>query len=204
LSEEIYQNLSARKRSVHLESWPQARKDLLNKELESQVRIAKEIIEAAYRARQIAHLRLRWPLYRLVILSDSKEVLKAIRKTKSIISYMTNVKDVEVSSQVPRGDFVKIDLPRLKVFLDKKWDRKLEREAMLSELIRFVQFHRKQKGYHVRQVIEVGIEANEPARKVILKNKSKLEMEVGAKIELKRVKRGYKFKFKEFEAVVAL
>lgn len=90
-SEFIYRELT-NERSVHLTNWPIPEREIINKELEDEMEIAKEIIEAVKSARQKAKIKLRWPISR-IILSLRKDV--KIKNVKSIILRACNAKEID-------------------------------------------------------------------------------------------------------------
>ena len=98
LSESIFQNLvrgldPAAPESVHMCSWPAAKKDLIDKNLERSMSLTREISEAASNARQKAGRKLRWPVSEVIIapsqeaieLGDLAEVLKGQINSKGIV-----------------------------------------------------------------------------------------------------------------------
>jgi len=95
-SESIYQNLvrgldAKAPESVHMCDWPKAKKELIDKELEERMRIARSISEAVSNARQRAGRNLRWPVSNISIssvdpidLGDLESVVKAQTNSKRI------------------------------------------------------------------------------------------------------------------------
>lgn len=101
LAEWIYQHFirefrDARK-SIFLESYPEPEERFISEELEKKMEVVKEICEAASNARQKAKIKLRWPLRRLLIESESEEVVKAVEELKVLIKAQCNVKEVEMN-----------------------------------------------------------------------------------------------------------
>jgi isoleucyl-tRNA synthetase len=84
--------------SVHMLQWPAQNGGRVNSLLEEEMTIVKEIIEGSYSARQSARIKIRQPLTRLRVVSDSKDVGRAIEGLRQIILDQSNVKSVEVIS----------------------------------------------------------------------------------------------------------
>lgn len=102
VSEKIYQGMfrtrSEMPISVHMLEWPSFDDKWLAPELEEEMQIVKEIIEASYSARQSARIKTRQPLRRLMVVSKDESVIRAISRLKRIVLDQANVKEVEVLS----------------------------------------------------------------------------------------------------------
>ena len=61
LAEEIFTNLT-REESVHLSDWPVFDKELINKELDSEMEKARKLVEVSHAFRKLANLKVRIPL----------------------------------------------------------------------------------------------------------------------------------------------
>jgi isoleucyl-tRNA synthetase len=84
--------------SVHMLPWPPHDGSRVNDLLEGEMAVVKEIIEASYSARQSARIKIRQPLTRLRVVSDSEDVRRAVEDLRQIILDQSNVKAVEVIS----------------------------------------------------------------------------------------------------------
>ncbi len=102
VSEKIYQGMfkggSGAPLSVHMLGWPVVEKRWRDEELEEDMQIIKEIIEASYSARQSAKIKTRQPLMRLRLVSDEDRVIRAVSRLRRIVLEQANVKEVEVIS----------------------------------------------------------------------------------------------------------
>ncbi|MEM4728696.1 MAG: isoleucine--tRNA ligase [Thermoplasmata archaeon] len=96
ITERIYRDLGGRHQSVHMEDWPSTMAVLKDPELERDMAIAREVVEAALQARNKAGVKLRWPLPRIVISSRSQSLLNAVRRLAEIIREQTNCRELEV------------------------------------------------------------------------------------------------------------
>ena len=86
ICEEIYQGLTNEdNKSIHLENYPEANIDVINLELERQVKIAKNIIRTARNVRLNLNLPNKQPLEKISIISNSKSLKNDIEAVKDII-----------------------------------------------------------------------------------------------------------------------
>ncbi len=140
--------LGAKAESVHLTAWPKADKKMINKKLEDGMSLVKEISEAVNALRKEHNLKLRWPIEKVVIDSKDVAVKNCLRDFEDVLMSVTNAKTV----QPGYGDdtLVSKGFSKGKVFVSKKI---LKGEALLRELLREIQEHRKKRKLVVRQKI---------------------------------------------------
>ena len=98
ITEEIYQNLvkgveEDALESIHMEDW-EFNEDLINTELEENMDIVRDIIEACARGRDVARYKLRWPVSEIVVVSEDKKVLSAVESLKAVIMEQANTKEI--------------------------------------------------------------------------------------------------------------
>jgi|GEM_PF-153265 len=186
LAEQVYQDvvkpLKKGKLSVHLEDWPKAEKRMIDKKLEEEMKIAKQIVEACSAARQKVNLKLRWPVASVIVVSKDKKVLATIKDLKEVLLKMCNSKKIEVAGNEPKGEFSGIEFNLGKVFVPSRLDEKLLNEALLRELVRKIQEMRKKFGFVVKDRIDLSLSSDEKTNKILEKNKKMIAKEVGAKI----------------------
>ena len=84
--------------SIHMLDW-EFEEEQIDKELESNMDIVREIIEACARARDAARYKLRWPVREIIIVSEDKKVLNAAQSLKNVIMEQANTKDVVSSDK---------------------------------------------------------------------------------------------------------
>ncbi len=172
ISEYLYQRLKKfkkeKKTSIFEEEFPSVQTSFLDEELEKDFEIAKKIIEACYKARQEAKIKLRWPIKRLVLIL--KEGKDSAKRLKEIIKRMCNCKRICFTKR--RGKFVRVDFELGSVLIDSELDRKLIKEAIRRELIRAIQFERKKEGLRVKDKIKVEVKASDLAKEAL---KEKIE-----------------------------
>ena len=123
VSEEIYENLVKgvnpdASKSIHMLDW-QYDEDAIDSELESQIDVIREVIEASIKARDMAQYKLRWPVSDITVVSQDENVLNAVQKLSEIIKDQSNTKEVICASEFENLSFtakpnLKILGPKLK------------------------------------------------------------------------------------------
>ena len=121
--EEIYENLVKgvnpdTPESIHMLDWGYD-EDTIDEELEAKMDVAREVIDASIRARDMAQYKLRWPVSDITVVSEDEEVLKAIDELTDIIKDQSNSKDVICASEFEKLSYnakpnLKILGPKLK------------------------------------------------------------------------------------------
>lgn len=136
VADEMYQNLT-RGTSVHLADWPDAEIKLINKELEQEMQIARQIVEKAHFIRKEAVIKVRQPLAQLLY-GDQR----LSPEIEAIVADELNVKKVlyQKNSQV---------------LLDLKITPNLKEEGQAREIIRQVQQGRKEAGCRLDEKISL-------------------------------------------------
>jgi isoleucyl-tRNA synthetase len=180
LSEEIYQGLTRFKQSVLESGWPKYDESMIDKKLEEDVELMKEIVEACLSARQQTNLRRRWPVKTVVIVSSDERVVEAVKNCKDMLLTMCNSKDVVASSVEPEGEFVKVERDFGSVFIEKQLTEEILEEALVREVIREVQEMRKKSNLSVKESISLTLNSDEKTDKILEKFAEVLKKEVGA------------------------
>ncbi len=113
MSEEIYQLLVREKPvSVHLSEWPKA--EAADTELESQMAVARGIVESVLSARDQIQRGLKWPLKRVSVVSKDEKVKQAIRSLAEAIKKQGNIKELTLSDEFKEArQRVKADYSKL-------------------------------------------------------------------------------------------
>jgi len=205
LTENVYQDiikpLRESHQSVHMEDWPKVDKDLINKKLEENMNIAKNIVEACYSARQEANIKLRWPVRQVIVLSDDEKTMEAAKELKEIMLRMCNSKKLEVLKTKPKGQFSEAEFSLGKVLVDKELGKELMEEALIKEVIRKVQGMRKKHSFEVKESISLTLNSDKTTNETIKKYVEMLKKKVGAKkIEIGKLKGEHKESL-EFEKI---
>jgi len=196
LAEHIYQELKGRKESVHLEEWPEVRKELIDQKVLDYMTITRQVVELGLAKRAEAGIKVRQPLSQLSVINYqlSDEYVELIKDE-------LNVK--EVKQEKGEGE--------LKVEFDMEITEELKKEGMVRELVRAINNIRKKMKLTVQDKVKVRYtwddeamsdvmaEYNKEIRKQVLADKIKRvdedlekvkvnEVEVGIKIEACPVK----------------
>ena len=103
VTEEIYQNLvlgveEDAPKSLHMLDWV-LDENLIDHDLEENMMVLREIIEACARARDIAHYKLRWPVRKIVIVSEDHKVLEAAQNLRDVLLEQANSKEIRLSEE---------------------------------------------------------------------------------------------------------
>ncbi len=151
------------------------------KKLEEEMEIVKKIVETCHAARNSAGLKLRWPVKRVMVVSEDEKVSGAVKKLEAVLLGMCNAKSVEVVKESPEGEFGELEFDYGKVLVDKKMDEELLEEAMLREIIREIQSMRKKHGFNIEDNILLTLNSDEDTNKILKKHVGELKKEVGAK-----------------------
>lgn len=183
MAEEIYQNIVKKfekLESIHLANYPEEEKKLIDKKLEEQMSLIKEIVEASYAARQKAKLKLRWPVKKIVIVTKDKRIVEALKNLEEVFLRMANSKEVEVVSRKPRGKFSISEFDLGEVFVDLSEDEEIKQERLYRELTRRVQALRKKHRFKVEEKIRLALNSDKKTNEVLKKFVKRLKKDVGA------------------------
>jgi len=80
--------------SVHMLEWPASRKEFINKELEQEMNVIREIAEVAAAARMKAKLKLRQPVKRVIIYTSNNDIVNIARKHEELLRNLLNTREV--------------------------------------------------------------------------------------------------------------
>ncbi len=98
ISDYIYMDLTGEK-SVHLSGFPQYDENLIDTELENEMEILMNLVELGRRARQIANIKVRQPLEKMIIVSNDNDKLKIVKENEEIIMDELNIKGLEYADE---------------------------------------------------------------------------------------------------------
>jgi len=147
-TEKIYQDMNSNKKSVHLEKYPKAKTKLINKKLEQQMHLTREIVSAGLKERDKAQIGIKWPLLKATITNQpklSKEMQKIIKEELNI---KTIIQQSAKSSK------------QIDVELDTNITPELEAEGFAREMSRKIQALRKKANLIKENEIELEIISN--------------------------------------------
>ncbi len=183
LAEYYYQDLLKDKKSlesIHMSPLPLPEKKAIDKDLERYMNIARDIFEVSSAVRQKEKLKLKWPLKRLIIITDDKDVKAAVESLGEVIKFTCNVKNVSLEKKLPKGKFSEGVFDKGKIYLDLERDEELEAEMILRELIRNIQELRKKNKFVIKDEIVLTIKTDKDTTKILKKYSERIKKEVGA------------------------
>jgi len=172
LSEEIYLFLKDTRmpKSVHLCDFPKSDKKFINRKLEEQMRLVREISAKGLALRAEAGIKVRQPLAALKIRNPKSE----IRKNKELLDLIkdeVNVKNVVFDKNIKK-DFE----------LNTKITSELKEEGAIRDLARQIQAMRKDGGLAPKNFIKIYFKIDDRGLQNIIKKRQKnLIADVGAK-----------------------
>lgn len=166
LSEEIYLGLKKGKmpESVHLNDWPVADKELIDRELEERMARARQVVVAALAERAGAGIKVRQPLATLAI---NRQLGANSEDLIEIIKDEINVKAVIFDDKLKEGA----------VKLDKRLTKELREEGLARELARQIQDMRKEAGLNRKDEIIIAWHSSDKALVALMTNWAKYFMQ---------------------------
>lgn len=158
ISDYIYSDTN--KKSVHVQDWPEAEKELISDKIEDDMKTALLITETVNSLRKEKGIKLKWPLACLYI---TGEMCKGpVLHLDEVLKSMCNVKDVKYTEKDigNNENMAKKEFEGGVVYLDTNITEDLKKEALLRELTRAVQEKRKESKLQVQDKIILTIESN--------------------------------------------
>ncbi|MFH0808802.1 MAG: isoleucine--tRNA ligase, partial [archaeon] len=143
-TEKIYQDMNGKTESVHLQNYPEANQKLIDKNLEQEMEIIREIVSIALKERDKAQIGIKWPLGKATIISS----IKPNKELSEIIKNELNIKKIQ---------FEKTEKTEIEIILDTKITPELEAEGFAREISRKIQAMRKKAGLSKIDSIELEI-----------------------------------------------
>ena len=180
ITEKIYRKLfysKGRPASVHLCAWPKADDELMERETEEAMELAKATIEAANSLRQKLEMKLKWPVSELFVRAKDDATEKALIEMEPVLKNMANAESVAFMKNIDKKKHKEtLAFEHGEIALGEV----LEDKAFARELMRTIQVARKKEGLDVRERIELWVEAEGKAEKMLEKNRDMVAKEVGA------------------------
>jgi isoleucyl-tRNA synthetase len=103
-SEAMYLNLKEEfdlsEKSISYYSWPVCNEALINTKLELQFKIFEDVLGAALHTREKAQRGVRWPVEKIVIVTQNKDVQNAVNDLSNLICAQINAKHVVVQEEM--------------------------------------------------------------------------------------------------------
>jgi len=187
IAEEIYRGLTHKKQSVHLEKWPKPRKEFIDRKLEREMDIAREIVTLGLRLRSQAKIKVRQPLSR-----GEVKLKKRIRKeVLRLIEQEINVKKIVLVDRLKKKpSFFYAKEGEIEMVLDPTITEELKEEGILRELIRSIQDLRKKAKLTPQKQIDVYIKTSEEIAAIVQKYLKKMLEQTKTK-EIHFIKEGF-------------
>jgi isoleucyl-tRNA synthetase len=82
--------------SIHMSSWPNSRAGWIDRRLEENMEIVQQVSAASSSARQSKKIKLRQPVARTLIVTDSDKVRRAVKSLRPLFLQQTNSKDIRL------------------------------------------------------------------------------------------------------------
>ena len=158
LYQKIYKKLDAElPESVNFERWPEPNSKRQDKNIEEEFDSLFTSVSLVYAARQMAKLKRRWPLSKVIVVAPGK-IAQALKNQEQLFLELVNVKAAEYVQQVPDyvgGEkWVSAFEDEVYVFVSGQRDDKLLGEGLMRDLARRVQALRKELGYVPTDVLD--------------------------------------------------
>ena len=142
VTEKIYQDMNGKDKSVHLENYPEANIKMINKELEQEMQITRDIVSTALRERDRAQIGIKWPLAKATI----KSPIEPSIELNMVIREELNIKELIYQKS-----------EQLEIKLDTNMTPELEAEGFAREISRKIQAGRKKAELIKTEFIELEI-----------------------------------------------
>ncbi len=148
VAEAVYQDLGGERLTIAMSPWPKVHEDRMDRDLEAAMATVREIVEGVSKVRQSRSKKLRWPVARIAVRTDSEPVRKAVASLRDILLAQANAKDVTLLSpgeDVPGtrlvlhanataiGRVYKGWLPRIVSLLEKRPPKEVQRALAKGE-----------------------------------------------------------------------
>jgi isoleucyl-tRNA synthetase len=173
-SEEIFTNLT-KKESVHLESWPKVDQKLYDKKLETEMNLARKIVEAGHGKRKQENIKVRIPLAKMELKLEGNFSNLSENVWKIIL------KELNIKNLIVNGKF---RYPRVEVEVTEE---ELEKEGRLRDLIRQIQSKRKELGLKPTDKIKLTIPVEFAKEQTVIAKKTNAEkINLGNEISIKK------------------
>lgn len=179
ITDYMHNELHGKDYSIHLEDYPEAEDDLIDKKLEDSMNIVKEILEAIFSLRNDKKIKLKWPVSHVTLSLDEK-TKKKIKGLEDVIKFMGNLEEVRYGKAKEKSFiYGKLDLGDV-----------LKDGALVRELIRYVQILRKEAKLMMKDTINLNLETDKETEKILKKHEKAILLGVGSKkMELSIIKK---------------
>jgi len=154
ISEEIYKNMTG-KESVHLEVYPETKKECIDKNLNSKMDFVRQIVSLGLYIRAKNSLKVRQPLNKLKV--KSRDIQALDNSMSDLIKDELNVKRIEFTGEIlKRSNWACEENNGIKIALDVDLTEDLILEGYARELTRHIQVMRKKAKCDRNDKISIG------------------------------------------------
>ncbi len=173
--------------SIHLSEIENVNKEFINKELEEAFSLAFKTSSFIASLRNIAGIKLRWPIGVAYLASKDPEIRSKLMETIDTIKFLSNAKEVSVTEELPsvcsdEQNYVAGESDNIGGCIPRKLDEELYAEALAREVIRRIQVMRNKANLNVDEFILVAISTDdEELRNTLEKLSEFIAREVRAK-----------------------
>lgn len=212
VSEEIYRDIKSgdNSESVHLSDWPKADESLIDKELNEQMEMVRQVVTLGLAARAKVKIKVRQPLQKLKVKSEK---LKVGDELLELVKDELNIKEILSIDEIKEEAGLVLETDgKITIALDTKITDELKEEGVVRDIARHIQTMRKDLGLTKEDLIEVYCEKNGSIAKIFsnakwqkyikektitksildYKAEEKYEMEKDLEIEGEKIKFGVK------------
>lgn len=178
IAERIYLDLTG-KESVHLESWPEVSRELIDHRLEVGMKLIRELTEVGLAARQDASIKLRWPV-RCIIVEVKPEILPLIEPLKNLLKSALNCRELILTTScdsLPSKCVVR-ECEYGRIIMDCELTEDLMAEALAREVVRRFQIMRKELSLEMEERVDAEICSGSESLKLLGKMSEYIKREV--------------------------
>ena len=107
-TERLYQNFFKKHEkngSIHLFDWPKVNEKLINKTLEKEMSIVKDVVSMVLSLREKINRGIRWPVKEIIVVAKNKITKESIQKHRELIKQMTNCIDIKVTDRLADAEY---------------------------------------------------------------------------------------------------
>jgi isoleucyl-tRNA synthetase len=130
ISEYVYREIKGEKESVHLEDWVEVKRDLINENILKKMEHTRKAVEIGLALRGEKEIKIRQPLNKIYF--KNKEMFENI--FKELVKQELNIKEIELGEEDK---------------LDTEISEELKQEGLLRELVRKINYLRKEQGFSI-------------------------------------------------------
>jgi valyl-tRNA synthetase len=160
-----------------MDGWPKINEKSIDDELEKHMDVVREITESVSSSRQKAGIKLRWPVKRIIIETDNKDVKNAVKSLEAVLMGQTNSKNIEFGKK----DFPSSDFSKGRVYIDTEMTEEIKSEGFAREIIRRIQNMRKEANLNVEDFIETTVNTNPEITGLLKKQEGFIKNETRSK-----------------------